>query len=194
MTLDPANFLGTCEVIDTESPAILQTARQLAGTDVLETARRCFEFVRDEIRHSSDYQLNPVTCRASEVLEHRTGYCYAKSHLLCALLRASGIPAGLGYQRLSIDDQGPPFCLHGLCVVYLPQFGWYRIDPRGNRADVDAQFDPPHERLAFEPKLSGEGNLPGIYVSPLPEVLTVLTRCRTWEEVLNTLPDCDLDR
>lgn len=25
---------------------------------------------------------NPVTCRASEVLVHGTGYCYAKSHLL----------------------------------------------------------------------------------------------------------------
>ncbi len=62
-------------------------------------AHRCFEFVRDEVRHSWDFKENPVTCHASEVLRHRTGYCYAKTHLLAALLRANRIPAGLCYQR-----------------------------------------------------------------------------------------------
>ncbi|WP_338430147.1 transglutaminase domain-containing protein [Synechococcus elongatus] len=37
------------------------------------------------------------------MLEYRTGYCYAKSHLLVALLRACSIPAGFCYQRLSFD-------------------------------------------------------------------------------------------
>lgn len=62
------------------------------------------DFVRDQIRHSADYRPNPVTCKASEVLRHGTGYCYAKSHLLAALLRANGVPAGLCYQRLSVGD------------------------------------------------------------------------------------------
>jgi transglutaminase-like putative cysteine protease len=34
--------------------------------------------------------------------------------------------------------------------VYLKDYGWYRIDARGNKAGVDAQFTPPHEKLAFE--------------------------------------------
>jgi len=38
--------------------------------------------------------MNPVTCKASDVLIYGTGYCYAKSHLLAALLRANAIPAG----------------------------------------------------------------------------------------------------
>lgn len=43
--------------------------------DLVEVARACFQFVRDEIKHSWDYKLNPVTCRASEVLQYGTGFC-----------------------------------------------------------------------------------------------------------------------
>jgi hypothetical protein len=77
------------------------SAYQKAGleseAEALEKA--CFEWVRDEIRHSYDYQMNPVTCRASDVLEYKTGYCFAKSHLLAALLRANQIP--FNWMRLS---------------------------------------------------------------------------------------------
>nr|WP_320193052.1 transglutaminase family protein [uncultured Desulfobacter sp.] len=67
------------------------------------------------------------------VLKYKTGYCYAKSHLLAALLRACNIPAGLCYQRLTIANNKAPFCLHGLNAVYLQRHGWYRIDSRGNK-------------------------------------------------------------
>lgn len=105
-------YLKSSEYIDSDHPEIVALARSLADgyDDEVDIARGCFEFVRDEVRHSWDHQLNPVTCKASDVLIHRTGYCYAKSHLLAALLRANGIPAGLCYQRLTISDV-PPFCL-----------------------------------------------------------------------------------
>lgn len=189
MLPDPADYLDPCEAIDFDAPAVAELARQLAGADVLATVRRCFEFVRDEIKHSSDYQLNPVTYSASQVLEHGTGYCYAKSHLLCALLRANEIPAGLCYQRLSIDDQGPPYCLHGLNAVYLPEHGWYRIDARGNKQGVDAQFTPPVERLAYDTNLPEEYDLPGIYVSPLSAVADALKHYEKWDELGENLPD-----
>lgn len=118
-----------------------------------------------------------------------TGYCYAKSHLLAALLRANGIPAGLCYQRLSVDGEGAPFCLHGLNAVYLDGYGWYRIDARGNKPGVDAQFVPPVERLAFALELLGEADLPGIHAEPLPQVVDVLTRCATVQQVYEQLPD-----
>lgn len=130
--------------IDWHHPQLAAKARQLSsGTDdPVEIARRCFEFVRDEIKHSWDYRQNPVTCRASEVLVHGTGYCYAKSHLLAGLLRANGIPAGLCYQRLSRGASGPPYCLHGLNAVWLEPYGWYRRCPRqqagGRRAVLSA--------------------------------------------------------
>lgn len=41
--------------------------------------------MEDEIRHSYGYQMNPVTCQASDVLQHKTDYCFAKSHLLAAV-------------------------------------------------------------------------------------------------------------
>jgi len=75
----------------------MSAARMLAANAHSEhgVVRNCFEFVRDEIRHSSDFKLNPVTCKASDALRHKTDYCYAKSHLLAALVRANGIPTGL---------------------------------------------------------------------------------------------------
>jgi transglutaminase-like putative cysteine protease len=146
-------YLQTSDMIDWQNPAIVELAKTLAWgqPDPIAIARSCFEWVRDEIRHSYDYQMNPVTCRASDVLRYKTGYCYAKSHLLAALLRANGIPAGLCYQRLSLDDTGAPYCLHGLNAVYLPEIGWYRMDARGNRSGVDAQFTPPIEQKQIFP-------------------------------------------
>ena len=79
-------FLESTPFIDWETPDIRALARRLADDagDDEAIARACFLYVSDEIRHSWDYQLNPVTIKASEVLRHGTGFCYAKSHLLAA--------------------------------------------------------------------------------------------------------------
>ena len=124
--MDLSEYLGSCEVIDVQAATVTELARQLKADDVRSTVGNCFNFVRDEIKHSADFELDPVTCSASDVAKHGTGYCYAKSHLLCALLRALGIPAGLCYQRLSLDGVGPPYCLHGLNAVHL---AWLRVVP-----------------------------------------------------------------
>ncbi|TFW17593.1 transglutaminase family protein [Massilia arenosa] len=190
--IDP-RYLATSPYIDHDHPAVRARARELAaGAENADAiAERCFVFVRDEIRHSVDYKMNPVTCKASDVLQHRTGYCYAKSHLLAALLRANGIAAGLCYQRLSLGDEGAPFCLHGLNAVYLPRHGWYRIDPRGNKPGVDAQFTPPVERLAFATRAPHEADLTGIHAEPLPSVIAALESHGTWDAVLANLPDAE---
>ena len=151
------DYLQATDIIDWQHPAVLSLAQSLAegrgSVDAI--ARTCFEWVRDRIRHSSDHHLNPVTCSASEVLHHQTGYCFAKSHLLAALLRANGIPAGFCYQRLSINDNGAPYSLHGFNAVRLPDLGWYRMDARGNKPGVNAQFTPPTEQLAYAIRFPG---------------------------------------
>ena len=189
---DHRHFLASSRIINSDHVLVKRKARELAGagpaTDEA-VAKRCFLFVRDEIEHSADYQRNPVTLSASEVLENRTGFCYAKSHLLAALLRANGIMAGLCYQRLLFDSTGQPFGLHGLNAVYLPAHGWYRIDARGNKQGVDARFKPPVEYLAYTPREPCERDLSGIFAEPLPEVVEVLVRSRTWDEVLRCPPD-----
>ena len=185
------DYLRFSTYIDGGHPAVARKAAELAegaGTPAA-VAKACFEFVRDHIKHSWDHRLNPVTCKASEVLEYGTGYCYAKSHLLAALLRANGIPAALCYQRLSQGDSGPPYCLHGLNAVWLDGHGWYRIDARGNKPGVDAQFAPPLERLAYALQDDHERDLPGYYAEPLPEVVHALTAHATVEQVAAHLPD-----
>ena len=79
-------YLESSDYIDWQAPAVLAKAKELAGNseDDLTIAKSCFEFVRDQIKHSWDYQLNPVTLKASDVLLHSTGYRYSKSHLLAA--------------------------------------------------------------------------------------------------------------
>ena len=106
-----ADFLASTEVVDWDHPDVRQLAGDLAAneSEPVAIAQKCFEWVRDEIEHSMDFGRTELTCKASEVLARRTGFCYAKSHLLAALLRANGIPAGFCYQRLSIDGIGPPF-------------------------------------------------------------------------------------
>ena len=186
-------YLATSEYIDFSHPLVAKKAAELApgALDKLEIARRCFEFVRDDIRHSWDYKMNPVTCRASDVLIHGTGYCYAKSHLLAALLRANHIPAGLCYQRLTVGADGPPYCLHGLNAVYLEQYGWYRIDARGNKPGVTAGFKPPIEQLAFPVVSDLEMDFAEIWAEPLSSVIKALTQNATIEQVFENLPDFD---
>lgn len=186
-------YLESTQIIDWKTPSINQKAKQLAeGLNTsLDIANACFIYVRDEIKHSHDDQLNPITCKASDVLKHKTGYCYAKSHLLAALLRANNIPAGLCYQRLTITDV-PPFCLHGLNAVYLEEFGWYRIDARGNKTGISAQFTPPKEQLAFSIMTKGEADLAEIWSEPLSLVIKVLETFDTYQQVADNLPDIEL--
>jgi len=187
-------YLDNSEIIDWQDPAVSSQAAVLAGDLVGDEAiaEACFVFVRDRISHSWDSQQNPVTCSASAVLEYSTGYCYAKSHLLVALLRANAIPAGLCYQRLTIDHDRPPFCLHGLVSVYLQKHGWYRIDPRGNKPGVDADFCPPLEKLAFPIMIDGEADLPEIWPEPLAIVVDALQAGKDYLDVAENLPDVDL--
>lgn len=186
-------YLESTEYINWNTPEILVQAKHLAqgASDSEQIIRRTFEFFRDEIKHSWDYKLNPVTCKVSDVLQHRTGYCYAKSHLLAALLRANKIPGGLCYQRLTITD-APPFCLHGLNAVYIAELGWFRIDARANEEGVTAEFCLPVEKLPFTATLEGEADLPEIWAEPLPDVVKVLARSQSYQEVADSLPDVEL--
>jgi transglutaminase-like putative cysteine protease len=183
-------FLRATEIIDSAHPTIVATAAEIAGEarDDEEVAGRCFRWVRDFVRHSSDHPIPVVTCTASDVLRHRVGFCYAKSHLLAALLRARGIPAALCYQRLAYDAPASGFFLHGLVAVHLQRYGWYRIDPRGGRPGISADFTPPVERLPYAPRLPGERDVPERFVDAIGCVVTTLWQWPTATEVRANLP------
>jgi transglutaminase-like putative cysteine protease len=174
------DYLCELDVVDYSHSSVQAALAQVAGpADGPETERirRAYVFVRDQIHHAADIQSPQVTCSASEVLEHGVGLCYAKSHLLAALLRAQGIPTGFCYQRLTLGDtpeQG--YALHGLNAIYLATEGrWIRLDARGNKPGVCAEFSTSEERLAYvvQPAL-GECDYPTIYAQPHPVVLKAL--------------------
>jgi len=187
-------YIQETDIINYSDPEIKELAfslSQATKTDV-EIAKICFEYVRDEINHTGDYKDNITTYKASDVLRYKTGWCYAKSHLLAALLRANNIPTGFCYQRLSCSEYKKDiYCLHGLNAVYLKDYGWYKVDPRGNKDGVDAQFNPPTEKLAFELD-EHEFDLPDIFDEPLKIVVDTLKRCRTYNRMVNNFPDITL--
>jgi len=186
------DYLKVTDIIDYDDKSIQEQAKLLAldCSDDEQIAKACFEFVRDEIKHSGDYPSDlPTTCKASEVLEYKTGWCYTKAILLSALLRANGIPTGFAYQRLSCSEYKPDiYCLHGLNWIYLKEYGWYRVDARGNKEGVDAQFTPPKEKLAFEIG-EGEFDLPDNLPNPRPEIIEALQKNKSYEEMICDFPD-----
>lgn len=150
-------------------------------------ARAAFEWVRDNVAHSYDAADPRVTLTASEVLLERVGLCYAKAHLLAAILRGEGVPTGLCYQRLGDPETG--YAVHGLVAVHLDG-KWHRQDPRGNKPGVNAQFSLAGERLAFPVHESlGERNYPRLYVAPAAEVIEALT---TTDDILTCPLPTDL--
>lgn len=184
-------FLKESELVDFHMPNIQTLACELADglSSDIDIAKKCFLYVRDKIRHSGDYQDKITTYKASDVLEHKTGWCYAKSILLAALLRANKIPVGFCYQRLScLEYVKDIYCLHGLNAIYLQDFGWYRVDARGNKKGVNAQFNPPNEQLAFELQ-ANEVDLPQIYDEPLGVVVDALKKYKTYDEMIHNFPD-----
>lgn len=187
-------YLEATEIVDYQNEEVYAFAMHLAkgcATDT-EIAQKCFEYVRDNIKHSGDYQDDITTYKASDVLKYKTGWCYAKSHLLAALLRANGIPTGFSYQRLSCSEYKKDiYCLHGLNTIYLKEYGWYRVDSRGNKEGVNAQFNPPHEELAFELG-ANEFDLPEILTEPLDEVILALKTHKCYAEMIENFPDIHL--
>ena len=190
-TADLSAYLSADDVIDHHHPTVRSTAARLgAGTATpYDYAKAAFEFVRDTVPHSMDAGERQVTWRASDVLERRTGICYAKSHALAALLRAGSLPAALCYQRLT-DDDGQDPVVHGLVAVLLPGGGrWARQDARGNKPGVDARFSVEEERLAWpvRPEL-GEVDYPVLYATPPHAVLSALRSADSVAELAGLLP------
>ncbi len=192
-TNDIGCYLQCSDIIDFDNESVAQLADKLYSESDGETdfVRRAYEYVRDRISHSADIGADEVTCTASQVLKAGHGICFAKSHLLAAILRSRGIPAGFCYQKLVLDDDAdvPELIYHGLNGVYLREHDkWIRLDARGNKEGVNARFGISTEQLAF-PIRPDKGEEDGFTVYPAPdkEIIKVLTsnisRAQLWSEL-----------
>jgi transglutaminase-like putative cysteine protease len=126
-----------------------------------------------------------VTCKASEVLEHKHGICCAKAHLFAAVLRCLNIPVGFCYQWLKSDNSDHLLVIHGLNAIYLKDIRrWIRLDARGNKEGVNAQFSIDVEKLAWPVSEEfGEKDDPMVYLEPKKEVIQVLRSSRDRKEL-----------
>jgi len=190
---DLSEYLVSDTIVDWQTPAVLQKALELTESlsDEVAKARCLYEWVRDTIPHSNDAGLDIVTCTASEVLHHGTGICFAKSHLLAALLRANNIPAGFCYQVLRLDppvDNEP--VLHGFNALYLATLNkWIRVDARGNTNGINAQFSIKKEQLAFAmDPLADEFIYEAIFAAPVASVVNRLKMYKSRSELWLDLP------
>lgn len=185
-------YLKKDGVVNYENVNIIQLADLLwsnADSDV-DYIKRAYEFVRDNISHSADINEDSLTCSASEVLAAGHGICFAKSHLLAALLRCKSIPTGFCYQKLILDDETAPILIyHGLNGVYIKEYKmWIRLDARGNKEGVNAQFSLEREQLAF-PIRHEKGEEDGFVIYPDPDIKILekfknnKTRTELWDDL-----------
>lgn len=175
------DYLSESDQVNYSNPVIKEKINELfnCSQTEIEKTKIAFEFVRDEISHSWDIQSRRITSNASEVLIYKEGICYAKSHLLAALLRSQGIPTGFCYQRLMLFDiPEKGYCIHALNAVYLKSLHkWVRLDARGNKNEIDAQFSIEEEKLAFHIQEElDEKDYPIIYINPHPKTLAALKK------------------
>ena len=178
--------------IDWQTPPVMAKARALVidCTDELAKAQLIYSFVRDEIAHSADAGRDELPCRASEVLEAGTGIGFSKSHLLAALLRAVGVPAGFCYQVLRRETPEDGTLLYGFNGVYLPSRGrWILLDARGNKPGLDAQFSIDEPRLAVRADPArGEWIYPLIWTRPATVVIDLLSRNKLLSRIAEHVP------
>ena len=180
-------------IIQFDTPNISQKIRdiQSLASSSLERAKLAFEIARDQVAHSFDTGYEKVTISAEEALTQHEGICFAKSHVLAALLRGMGIPAGFCYQRVlrkGTIESG--YALHGLNALYLEDVGWFRVDPRGNKVGIDSQFNTEKEELAYpiRPQL-GEVDYPEVFIAPLPTVIQAMQSSESCQSLFYNRPE-----
>ena len=192
-TAEIKEYLKCDDVVDFDKPEVKALADKLfaeaeGGTDFV---RRAYEYVRDTFPHSADINADEIAVSASDVLKTGHGICHAKAHLLAAILRSRGVPTGFCYQKLILDDDAAPvYISHGLNGVYLREYDkWIRLDARGNRSDVDAQFSVDEEKLAFPVRAEkGEEDDLTVYADPKDFVIKSLRESKTRTELWINLP------
>ena len=185
-------FLSADQYVDYHHEGIQSLCKELfsPAMNSMEKTQTAYLFVRDHIPHSFDCQAQVITARASDVLKHGTGICHAKANLLAALLRSQGIPTGFCFQRTTLDDDDSlGYCVHCYNAVFL-EGKWIKLDARGNKEGVNAQFSLEEPSLAFYPRPEyDEYFYPGIYASPHLPTMEMLEKASCLQDVLDNIPD-----
>lgn len=193
---DVNNYLERSDIVDYDHPIVREVAKHLTYgcSDSLTSAKAIYDFVKNQIFHSFQINATSVTIKASEVLDKGHGTCYSKAHLLAAIMRVSGIPAGFCYQ-LRYDRETERLFVHGFNAVYIHDFNkWIRLDASFHTEEEQEHYDPFLEQpgreqpeLAINKKL-GERDNSTVYLSPGKRVIKAMEAFYTVADLRNHMP------
>jgi transglutaminase-like putative cysteine protease len=136
-------YLLPTAIIDSDHETIIEFAKDRVeeSNDPVERAVKLYYAVRDGIWYDPYTPFyRPDHYRASNVLKSRRGFCVPKASLLCALGRACGIPARVGFAsvknhlttRQLLEMMGTDlFVYHGYTEFYL-EGKWVKATPAFN--------------------------------------------------------------
>jgi transglutaminase-like putative cysteine protease len=141
----PAECLAATDILDSDHPEVAALAAATVSLTRHDSATRAVKLyyrVRDGIRYDpyTPFFL-PEHYRASAVLKRGRGFCVPKAALLCALSRAAGVPARVGFAtvrnhlatRQLLDFIGSDlFVYHGYVEFHL-NGRWVKATPAFNR-------------------------------------------------------------
>lgn len=164
MSEDLELFLEPAPGIQCDHPEVLALARKIVSgaNNDREAAAKLFTWVRDSVRYSPYVPFDDLNdYLALSTLKRGKGYCVQKSALLCALARAVGIPARLGFADIEnhqlpaglAEVLGSAIMAHHCFVEWFVGGRWLKSTPsfeeplcaeRGWRL---VEFDPEEDSL-----------------------------------------------
>lgn len=183
--------------VDSESPEIQQFVDRAlsdlpSDTSQTDKAIRLFDAVRDGIRYDPyTFTLDADAYRASRIVKGDAAFCVPKAIMLAACLRATGIPAALGFADVRNHLNTPKlrelmgtdlFIYHGYVQLWLDGRG-FKITPAFDMALCERFgvkpliFDGRRDALLHEFNASDQRHMEyvndrGLYVdAPVEEIL-----------------------
>jgi transglutaminase-like putative cysteine protease len=123
-------YLADDSKFSMSDPVIREAVTAAVGTETNPywIARRIFNYVIDHV----EYELSGGWNIAPAVLRRTTGSCSEYSFVYIAMCRAAGLPARyVGSIAVRGDDASWDDVYHRWVEVYLPNYGWFPVDPSG---------------------------------------------------------------
>jgi hypothetical protein len=134
-------FTAADPLVPSTVPEVVKTAATIVGSEKNPwlKARRLYDWLLSQLSY-------PPSARESDpiaALKQKRGDSFAYSSLLCALLRASGVPSRMvsGY---IVGDLGKPVRRHFWDEFYVETLGWLPVDPLlGDERSLSPLSDTP---------------------------------------------------
>src|SRR5699024_7327133 len=141
-----------------------------------ERAELAFIVARDEINHYFDTKSKVITINEADTKRNKEGICFTKYHVLADIIRRMDIPTGFSEERVMRKGKVESgYALHGVNAMNLEGYGWFRVDPRGNKEGIHSEFSIHEEKLAYPIRVElGEIDYPKVFVKPLNSVVNAM--------------------